>query len=75
MRVAADSVQEKPKSGEVIAIGPGKTNDQGRIIPMHVKLGDKVLFSTYAGSSVDLGQDSTDELLVMSEDDVLAIIG
>lgn len=69
-----DSAQEKPKTGEVIAVGPGKINDQGQHIPMHVKVGDKVLFTKYAGSSVDLEGLFDEEILVMSEDDIMAIL-
>ena len=73
--ILPEAAQEKPKSGEVIAVGPGKLNDKGQIIPMHVKLGDKVLFSSFAGSNIDLEQKHDEEILVMSEDDILAIIG
>lgn len=70
-----DSAQEKPKIGEVVAIGPGKLSENGHLIPMHVKVGDRVLFTKYAGSSVDLEGVFEDETLVMSEDDIMAIIG
>jgi chaperonin GroES len=70
-----ETAQEKPKSGEVIAVGPGRTNEQGHIIPMHLKVGDKVLFSSYSGSSVELEGSRDEEILVMTEDDILAIIG
>lgn len=70
-----ETAQEKPKTGEVIAIGPGKTLDNGQLVPMQIKVGDKVLFSTYAGSSVNVGDHLDDEILVMSEDDILAVIG
>lgn len=66
-----DSAQEKPKEGVVIAVGPGKVDDQGHKEPMQVKVGDLVLFSSYAGTEVK-GQD--DELLILSEDDVLGIL-
>ena len=69
-----DTALEKPRSGDVIAVGPGKFNDKGQLIPMHVKLGDKVLFSSFAGSSIDLDQKHDEDILVMSEDDILAII-
>lgn len=70
-----ETAQEKPKTGEIIAVGPGKTLENGQLVPMQVKVGDKVLFSTYAGSSVNVQDQSDDEILVMSEDDILAIIG
>lgn len=70
-----ETAQEKPKTGEIVACGPGKTLESGQTVPMSVKPGDKVLFSTYAGSSVNLGDSLDEEILVMSEDDILAIIG
>jgi chaperonin GroES len=70
-----EASQEKPKTGEVLAVGPGKILDSGQLVPMQVKTGDKVLFSSYAGSAVNVGDRSDDEILVMSEDDILAIVG
>lgn len=69
-----EAAQEKQKTGEVIAVGPGKMLDNGKLMPIELKTGDKVLFSNYAGSSVNLNDDAEAELLVMSEDDILAII-
>lgn len=66
-----DSAQEKPKEGVVVAVGPGKTDEQGNKEPMQVKIGDLVLFSSYAGTEVK-GQD--EELLILAEDDVLGIL-
>jgi chaperonin GroES len=68
-----DSAQEKPKQGEVIAIGPGKTEDDGKITPMNVRIGDQVLFSAYAGSEIKSDEQGV-EYLIMSEDDVLGIL-
>lgn len=67
-----DTAKEKPAKGEVVAVGPGKTADDGKIIAMTVKEGDQVLFNKYAGTEVKL--DGV-EHLVMREDDILAIIG
>lgn len=67
-----DTAKEKPSRGEVVAAGPGKTADDGKLIPMNVKAGDEVLFSKYAGTEVTL--DGV-EHLVMREDDILATIG
>lgn len=68
-----DTAQEKPKEGVVIAVGPGKIDENGKTEPMNLKVGDKVLFSSYSGTEVkDLCED--DECLVMSEDDVLGIL-
>lgn len=68
-----DTAQEKPKEGIVIAVGPGKTDDNGKIEAMELKVGDRVLFSSYSGTEVkDLSEE--DEYLVMSQDDVLGIL-
>ncbi|MFV0421403.1 co-chaperone GroES [Oleidesulfovibrio sp.] len=66
-----DTAKEKPSRGEVVAVGPGKAADDGKVIPMTVKAGDVVLFNKYAGTEVKL--DGVDHL-VMREDDILAII-
>ncbi|MFW5721831.1 MAG: co-chaperone GroES [Desulfohalobiaceae bacterium] len=69
--IIPDTAKEKPIRGEVIAVGPGKTGDDGKAIAMSVKKGDKVLFNKYAGTEVKV---DGDEFLVMREDDILAII-
>jgi chaperonin GroES len=66
-----DTAKEKPSKGEVVAVGPGKTADDGKTIAMTVKAGDHVLFNKYAGTEIKL--DGV-EHLVMREDDILAII-
>jgi chaperonin GroES len=66
-----DTAKEKPSKGEVIAVGPGKTADDGKHIAMTVKMGDHVLFNKYAGTEIKL--DGV-EHLVMREDDILAVI-
>jgi chaperonin GroES len=64
--------KERPKSGVIEAVGDGALNTEtGERIPLTVKKGDRVIFSSYAGTEVKLGED---ELLIMSEDDVLAVI-
>lgn len=68
-----DSAQEKPKEGEVLAVGPGKALDAGHIEPMTVKVGDRVLFSSYSGTEVK-DQSEGDELLLISQDDILGIL-
>jgi len=66
-----DTAREKPRTGEILAVGEGKWLEDGQRAPMPVKVGDRVLFSSWAGNEVRFdGQD----LLLMSEDDVLAII-
>ena len=68
-----DSAQEKPKEGMVIAVGPGKTDEEGKLIAMHVKKGDKVLFSSYSGTEVSGATDDA-QYLIINEDDLLGII-
>ncbi|MBF5059984.1 10 kDa chaperonin [Candidatus Neptunochlamydia vexilliferae] len=64
-----DSAQEKQKQGEVLAVGPGKMKE-GKLEEMELKVGDKILFSAFAGTEVK----GEEELLIMSEDDVLAVV-
>ncbi|SCA64051.1 10 kDa chaperonin [Chlamydiales bacterium SCGC AG-110-P3] len=66
-----DSAQEKPKEGTVIAAGPGKANEEGVVEPLTVTEGDRVLFSSYAGTEVTMDEET---LLIMSEDDILGIL-
>lgn len=66
-----DNAAEKPDQGEVLAVGPGKKNDKGELSAMSVKVGDRVLFGKYSGQSVKVGGD---ELLVMKEDDLFAVV-
>jgi chaperonin GroES len=68
-----DSAKEKPKIGEVVATGPGKTDEDGKLLPMHVKVGDKILFSAYAGTEVKSDDVST-EYLIMTEDEILGVL-
>ncbi len=68
-----DSAKEKPKIGEVVAIGPGKTDEEGKVLPMHVNIGDKVLFSAYAGTEVKSDDVST-EYLIMTEEEILGVL-
>ena len=69
--VIPDNAAEKPDQGEVLAIGTGKVMDDGKVRPLEVKVGDRVLFGKYSGSSVKL---EGDELLVMREEDIMAVI-
>lgn len=71
--ILPDTAKEKPKEGEVIAVGPGKRNEKGELEPMSLKKGDKILFSSYAGTEVK-GDSSEEELMIMSEDEVLGIL-
>jgi chaperonin GroES len=65
-----DTAKEKPQQGKVIAVGNGKLLEKGEIVPLTVKEGDRVLFAKYAGSDVKV---DGEELLIMREDDILAI--
>ncbi len=69
--VIPDSAGEKPDQGEVLAVGPGKRDDAGKIIPMDVKVGDRVLFGKYAGQTVKV---EGEELLVMREEDIMGVL-
>ena len=70
--VLPDAAKEKPKRGKIIAVGEGRLLDDGTRAKMQVKKGDEVLFSSYAGTEITVG---TKEMMIMSEDDILAIIG
>lgn len=67
-----DTAQEKPKDGEVIAVGPGKANEKGEIESLSVKIGDRVLFSSYAGTEVKSDKED-EELLILTEDEILGV--
>jgi len=69
--IIPDTAKEKPIKGEVIAVGPGRLTDDGKRIEMSVKVGDKVMFSKYAGTEVKI---EGEEYLIMREDDIVAII-
>ena len=69
--VIPDQAAEKPDQGIVKAVGNGKVGDDGKVRPLDVKVGDKVLFGKYSGQTVKVGDD---ELLVMREDDVMAVV-
>ena len=68
-----DTAQEKPKQGEVVAVGPGKIEADGTLKSMNVSVGDKILFSTYAGTEVKTEEKDV-EYLIMSEDDIIGIL-
>lgn len=69
--IIPDTAKEKPIQGEVIAVGKGKLTDDGKVIPLEVKEGDKVLFGKYAGTEVKI---DGEEHLIMREEDILAIV-
>ena len=69
--IIPDTAKEKPQQGKVVAVGKGKIGEDGKVIPLDVKVGDKILFGKYAGSEVKL---NGDEHLIMREDDILGVI-
>lgn len=66
-----DTAKEKPIEGEVVAVGPGKSTDEGKVVPMTVKVGDKVLYGKYSGTEVSV---EGTEYLIMRESDIFAIV-
>jgi len=69
--VIPDTAAEKPSQGEVVYAGPGKTDDNGKMVSMGVKVGDRVLFGKYSGQAVKV---EGEELLVMREEDIMAVL-
>ncbi|HVN49534.1 MAG TPA: co-chaperone GroES [Bacteroidota bacterium] len=69
--IVPDTAKEKPVWGEVIATGPGRISDEGKIIPLEVKTGDKVLYGKYSGTEVTM---NGEDLLIMRESDIFAIM-
>ncbi len=69
--IIPDTAKEKPIQGKVIAVGKGKVNDDGKVIPLEVKEGDKILFGKYSGTEVKI---DGEEHLIMREEDILAIV-
>jgi chaperonin GroES len=69
--IIPDSAKEKPQEGKVIAVGKGKVTEDGKVIPLDVKVGDRILFGKYSGTEVKI---EGEEHLIMREDDILGII-
>ncbi|MDO8462392.1 MAG: co-chaperone GroES [Deltaproteobacteria bacterium] len=69
--IIPDSAKEKPSEGKVVAVGKGKVLEDGKVAPLDVKVGDKILFSKYSGTEVKL---EGDEHLILKEEDILGII-
>ena len=69
--IIPDTAKEKPMQGEVLAVGPGARNEDGDLIPMGVKVGDRVLFGKWSGTEVKL---DGDELLIMKESDIMGVL-
>jgi chaperonin GroES len=69
--IIPDTAKEKPQEGEIIAVGPGARDEQGKLQPLDVKVGDKILFGKWSGTEVNLGGE---DLLIMKESDVLGVL-
>lgn len=69
--IIPDTAKEKPQEGKVVAVGPGRVDDKGKLTPLGVKAGDKILFGKYSGSEVKI---DGEEHLIMREDDILGVL-
>jgi len=69
--IIPDTAKEKPQEGKIVAVGKGKMNDEGKLIPVEVKVGDKILFAKYSGSEVKI---DGEEHLIMREEDILGVL-
>ena len=70
--VIPDTAKEKPQEGEVLAVGPGRIDDNGNRVPLDVKVGDRVIYSKYGGTEIKHGGE---EYLILSARDILAVVG
>ena len=70
--IIPDTAKEKPQEGEIIAVGPGARDDNGKVQPLDVKKGDKILFGKWSGTEVKI---NGEDLLIMKESDILGIVG
>jgi chaperonin GroES len=71
--ILPDTAQEKPKEGTIMATGPGFRDEEGSLRPLGVKIGDRILFSSYAGTEVK-NTENDEEYLILSEDDILGVL-
>ena len=69
--IIPDTAQEKPQEGEIIAVGPGARDETGKLVPLDVKVGDRILFGKWSGTEVKIGGE---DLLIMKESDVMGVI-
>jgi chaperonin GroES len=69
--IIPDTAKEKPQEGEVLAVGPGARDDSGKLIPLDVKVGDRILFGKWSGTEVKL---DGEDLLIMKESDILGVL-
>jgi chaperonin GroES len=69
--IIPDTAQEKPMEGEIVAAGPGKRDEKGKVVPLDVKAGDRILFGKWSGTEIKL---DGEDLLIMSESDIMGVI-
>ena len=69
--IIPDTAKEKPQEGEVVAVGSGKKNEEGKVVPLDVKAGDRILFGKYSGSEIKM---DNEEYLILREEEVLGIL-
>lgn len=69
--IIPDTAKEKPQEGEIVAAGKGKTTDEGKLIPIEVKVGDKILYGKYSGTEIKI---DGDDYLIMHQEDILGIL-
>ena len=69
--VLPDTAKEKPQEGKVVAVGKGKVTDEGKSVPVEVKVGDRILYGKYSGTEVNIDEK---ELLIIKEEDILAVV-
>ncbi len=69
--IIPDTAQEKPQEGEVVAVGPGARDEAGKLVPMDLKEGDRILFGKWSGTEVKVGGE---DLLIMKESDVMGVV-
>jgi len=69
--VLPDTAKERPQTGEVLAVGPGKALDNGTIVAVEVKVGDKVVYSKYGGTEIKIGGE---EVIILRQDDILGVV-
>ena len=70
--IIPDTAKEKPQQGEVLAVGPGKRDETGKLVPLDVQAGDQILFGKWSGTEVKV---DGEDLLIMKEDDILGVVG
>jgi len=69
--IIPDTAKEKPQEGKIVAVGKGKKTEEGNVIPLEVKAGDRILFGKYSGSEIKI---EGEDLLIMREDDILGVL-